>query len=317
MIIAKMTEYYSKMSNWGKVLLFSILFIIVVSTLNRLFPSGKQPYSQSYEGFSQTSEYTSKTNVADIYDSFYASVYDHLVFNEVKNDYEVGEIVGHTHITEASKVLDVGSGTGRHVGEFISQHISAEGIDISPHMVAKAKENYPDATFKVGDIMDKNMYPPAQMTHITCLYFTIYYLQDKPAFFRNCLYFLKPGGYLIIHLANRSKFDPILPPGNPLVAVSPQRYAKERITTTKIKFNDFEYDSNFTVDKDANSATFVEKFKSDIDGRVRENEHTFYMESQEAILKQAQNAGFILDSKIDLIKVAYEYQYLYVLVKPS
>ena len=184
-------------------------------------------------------------------------------------------------------------------------------------MVAKAKENYPDATFKVGDIMDKNMYPPAQMTHITCLYFTIYYLQDKPAFFRNCLYFLKPGGYLIIHLANRSKFDPILPPGNPLVAVSPQRYAKERITTTKIKFNDFEYDSNFTVDKDANSATFVEKFKSDIDGRVRENEHTFYMESQEAILKQAQNAGFILDSKIDLIKVAYEYQYLYVLVKPS
>jgi hypothetical protein len=118
-------------------------------------------------------------------------------------------------------------------------------------------------------------------------------------------------------LANRDKFDPILPPGNPLVAISPQRYSKERITNTKIKFNDFEYESDFTVNKEANSATFVEKFKSDMDGHVRKNEHAFFMESQEAILKQAQNAGFILDSKIDLLKVAYEYQYLYVLVKPT
>ena len=142
-------------------------------------------------------------------------------------------------------------------------------------------------------------------------------MQDKALFFRNCLTLLKPGGYLIIHLANRDKFDPILPPGNPLVAISPQRYAKERITTTKIKFNDFEYDSRFEVDKPTNSATFVEKFKSDIDGHVRTNEHSFYMETQDAILKQAQNEGFILDSKIDLLKVAYEYQYLYILVKHS
>ena len=314
MIITKIVQYYSKMSNWGKILLFSIIFIVVVSVLNNLVPSKKK---NGVEGFSQDAGFTHKTDIASIYDDFYANIYDHLVYNEVKNDYEIGEIVSKTHITEDSRVLDVGAGTGRHVGEFMKQHISAEGIDISPNMVAKAKENYPTATFKLGDIMDKSAYGPAQFTHITCLYFTLYYLQDKSAFFRNCLYFLKPGGYLIIHLANRDKFDPILPPGNPLVAISPQRYAKERITNTKIKFNDFEYESDFTVDKEANSATFVEKFNSDVDGHVRKNEHAFYMESQEAILKQAQNAGFILDSKIDLLKVAYEYQYLYVLVKPT
>lgn len=313
-MVSRIAQMYSKMSNWGKILLFSLLFIVVVSLLNRIVPSKR---NNGVEGFTQEAEFTSKTDVPKIYDDFYVSVYDHLVYNEVKNDYEIGEIVNKTHITEDSRVLDIGAGTGRHVGEFMAKHISAEGIDISPNMVAKAKENYPKATFKVGDIMNKSIYGPGEFTHITCFYFTIYYLQDKSAFFRNCIYFLKPGGYLIIHLANRDKFDPILPPGNPLVAISPQRYAKQRITNTKIKFNDFEYESDFKVDKSANSATFVEKFKSDINGHVRKNEHSFYMESQEAILKQAQNVGFILDSKIDLLTVAYEYQYLYVLIKPS
>ena len=41
---------------------------------------------------------------------------------------------------------------------------------------------------------------------------------------------LMPGGYLIVHLVDRESFDPILPPGNPLYVVSPQKYAKERIT---------------------------------------------------------------------------------------
>ena len=116
---------------------------------------------------------------------------------------------------------------------------------------------------------------------------------------------------------NRKKFDPILPPGNPLIAISPQRYAKERITVTKIKFNDFEYDANFNLDENKNVATFTEKFKNDSDSKVRKQEHVFYMETQEDILGQAKDAGFILDSKIDLIKVSYEYQYLYILIKPS
>ena len=306
-----LVQYYNKMSNWGKILFFSVLFIVVVSGLNNLTNKS----SHRKEGFSES--FVSKTEVSSIYDKFYASVYDLLVFNEVKNDYEIGEIVDKTHITKESRVLDVGCGTGRHVEEMMKQKINVEGIDISTDMIAKAKENVPTGKFKLGDIMNKNIYPPGQFTHITCLYFTIYYIQDKPAFFRNCLMLLKPGGYLIIHLANRDKFDPILPPGNPLVAISPQRYADERITTTKIKFNDFEYDSKFNVDKKTNSATFVEKFKSDIDGHIRTNEHQFYMETQERILKQSQNEGFILDSKIDLLKVAYEYQYLYILMKPN
>jgi hypothetical protein len=127
---------------------------------------------------------------------------------------------------------------------------------------------------------------------------------------------LMPGGCLVVHLVNRDKFDPILPPGNPLYIVSPQKYAKERITTTKITFNDFIYNSDFKLNKDSNIATFNEKFKFN-DGKVRKQEQKLYMEDEQDILTIAQQCGFILQGKIDLVKCAYEYQYLYILVKPS
>ena len=127
---------------------------------------------------------------------------------------------------------------------------------------------------------------------------------------------LMPGGYLILHLVDREKFDPILPPGNPLYVVSPQKYAKERITKTKITFNDFVYNSNFIFDKDRNMATFDEKFNFN-NGKVRKQEQILYMDDSQDILTMAADAGFIMQGKIDLVQCAYENQYLYILSKPS
>jgi hypothetical protein len=79
-------------------------------------------------------------------------------------------------------------------------------------------------------------------------------MKDKMRFFKNCFDWLMPGGYLILHLVNREQFDPILPPGNPLMLVSPQRYAKKRITTTRVKFTDFNYHADFQLDKNKNVA---------------------------------------------------------------
>jgi hypothetical protein len=41
------------------------------------------------------------------------------------------------------------------------------------------------------------------------------------------------------------------------------------------------------------------------------------MEDTQDILTIAQQCGFILQGKIDLLHCAYENQYLYILVKPS
>ena len=148
------------------------------------------------------------------------------------------------------------------------------------------------------------------------MYFTIYYIKDKTTFFQNCFKWLKYGGYLLVHVVDRNNFDPILPPGNPLLYVSPQRYAKQRITSTKVKFTDFSYNADFQLDDEKDIAKFVEKFKNDKDGKVRKNEHILYMPDVQVITDEAQACGFIIEAQIDLLQCQYEYQYIYVFRKP-
>ncbi len=76
------------------------------------------------------------------------------------------------------------------------------------------------------------------------------------------------------------------------------------------------YESNFSLNKDEDIAVFDEKFKFE-NGKVRKQQQTLYMEDTEVILTIAQECGFILQAKIDLLKCAYEYQYLYVFTKPG
>ena len=127
---------------------------------------------------------------------------------------------------------------------------------------------------------------------------------------------MKPGGYLVIHLVDRNQFDPILPPGNPFLIISPQGYTKERITNTKIRFHGFDYIANFHLDKPSNIAVFEETFKDDTN-KVRINKHTLYMTTISDILTISKESGFIVKEKIDMIECAYDYQYLYVLYKPA
>jgi hypothetical protein len=127
---------------------------------------------------------------------------------------------------------------------------------------------------------------------------------------------LMPGGFLFVHLVDREKFDPILPPGNPLYVVSPQKYAKERITKTKVTFNDFVYTSNFNFNKENDISTFDEKFKFN-DGKIRKQQQKLYMEDTATIVNIAQECGFILHGKLDMVKCAYDNQYLYIFVKPT
>ena len=301
-------KFYKKISTVGKVLLFVALLLILVVFFN-------SPEFNIKEGYEQNDTFLFKKG-PEIYDGFYATIYDQLVFNNLKDDYEITQIVNRTTPTSASVILDVGSGTGHHVAKMAEMGLNAVGIDNSQAMVKQAKENYPQYDFQLGSALDINQYKNNSFTHILCLYFTIYYFENKETFFNNCMEWLMPGGYLILHLVDREKFDPILPPGNPLYIVSPQKYAKERITHTKITFNNFVYTSNFNLEANKDVATFEEKFKFN-DGKVRKQEHLFYMEDSQDILTKAADAGFIVQGKIDLVSCAYPNQYMYILVKPS
>jgi len=297
---------FNKTSVWLKATVILLLLLIIYHIY----------YQTIKEGFTQQKEFLLKEG-PEVYDGFYSEIYDDLIYDKIKNEYEVGEIINITNPTKHSRILDIGSGTGRIVKLLKDKGFPAEGLELSSSMVSKAAENFPNCQFKHGDATQAMTYPANTFTHITCLYFTLYYIRNKEQFFRNCYEWLMPGGYLVISLVNRDKFDPILNTADPLVWVSAQKHAQERITSSVVKFKDFQYKANFDLDKPDNLATFTETMKDDKTGNVRKNIHRLYMPTQKYIISLAKNAGFILEGKVDLVNVQYEYQYLYILYKPN
>jgi len=304
----QINRIFMKQSIWTKTAIVMGIILVILMIVNK---------SAVYkEGFVQREKYILKRG-AEIYDDFYSSIYDELVYDNVKNDFEVGEITRLVKPTQRSRVLDIGSGNGHHVKLLEKSGYKVEGVDKSSAMVKSAKNKYPNCKFKQGDVLESMLYPKNNFTTITCLYFTIYYINDKHLFLQNCYNWLMPGGYLVLHLVNRDKFDPILNAADPLHLVSAQKYAKKRITNSLVKFKDFQYKANFELDKSKNLAEFDETFKDDTTGHVRQNKHKLHMETQKHILGIAKNIGFILQGKVDMVTTQYQYQYLYLLYKPE
>jgi SAM-dependent methyltransferase len=56
------------------------------------------------------------------------------------------------NLSEGSRVLELGCGTGRPVAERLATRFNYIGIDVSPQMVATARRNVPAAEFSIGDM---------------------------------------------------------------------------------------------------------------------------------------------------------------------
>lgn len=278
--------------SWDKIVFMLAILLIITNILKR-----------PKEGFE--TRHIEKTN-DNLYDKFYAKIYDYLVFSEIRNNYEVGEIINQTQPTEKSVILDIGSGTGNIVNEFKKKGYNITGVDDSQDMINMSKKKYALESLVKGNVMQPHLFPFYHFTHILCLYFTVYYMKNKTLFFENVYDWLKPGGVFILHLVNREKFNPTLPMN------TFQRRKPGNIT--KIPFQDFDYEARFELNKQTNTGYFYEKFKNQ--GGSRKNVHHFYMEDQKTIIHLAQKIGFIVEGKISMDPIKYDYQYLYILKKP-
>tara|TARA_Y100000389_G_scaffold204573_1_gene258060 strand:- start:6076 stop:7029 length:954 start_codon:yes stop_codon:yes gene_type:complete len=251
----------------------------------------------------------------NIYDDFYANIYDDLVLNNHKNAFEIALIENDLKPKSNSNFLDIGSGTGHHVAALHNLNYQAQGLDISQSMINRAKLNYPDCSFKQGDALKSITFPQNSFTHILCLYFTIYLFKNKRLFLQNCYNWLKPTGYLVIHLVNKNKFDPILPVADVLTKMDPQKFSNKRLTSSSAVFKDMEYQADFKLNKEI--GYFSESFNKRKGGKnIRKNLHKFYMASQKDIISLAQAAGFIVVSQSEMKDIQYYNQYIYVLQKP-
>lgn len=309
-----------KRTTFAKALVLIIAIMVLYYTIRQLINGN----TENVEGFTSHEGFTGQTKPFethegdDVYDEFYSKIYDQLTFNDAKVDYEINEMLRATKADRTkANILDVGCGTGSHCAALKEKGFKVHGMDKSADMVNRARLNYDGVKFTHGDVMTPMQFEHGRFSHILCMYFTIYYIQNKQQFFENCYNWLLPGGYLVLHLVDREKFNPILPVADPLLLVSPQKYAKERLTKSLVKFNGFNYKADFKLNTPANRATFEETLKDDKTSQVRKNIHQFYMEPHDRVLALAKQSGFIVQGKIDLMPVQYDHQYLYILYRPN
>ena len=298
---------------------FTIQNILIILIIIYIIVYIYQSYEDNTEGFETNlddSTFKENNETNEIYDEFYSKIYDDLFYADNKNAFEVDNIIKYTKPNNDSFILDVGSGTGNHVYEMNNKNYNIIGVDKSYEMIKYSKKKFPELSFKNGDVLTTMLFDEQVFSHILCLYFTIYEIPNKRQFLSNCFSWLKPGGFLALHLVNRSMFDPIIPPSNPVMFVNPQKYAKKRMTNSVVKFKTFDYDATY-VEEQNNKSVFKETFlQKKTNKPIRVNNHHLYMESQKEILGIAKDAGFILQSKSDMTSCTYEYNYLYYLQKP-
>lgn len=298
---------------------FTIQNILILLIIIYIIIYIYQSYEDNTEGFETNlddSTFKENNETNEIYDEFYSKIYDDLFYADNKNSFEVDNIIKYTKPNSDSFILDVGSGTGNHVYEMNNKNYNIMGVDKSYDMIKYSKKKFPELSFKSGDVITTMLFDEQVFSHILCLYFTIYEIPNKRQFLSNCFSWLKPGGFLVLHLVNRSMFDPIIPPSNPVMFVNPQKYAKKRMTNSVVKFKTFDYDATYIEEKN-NKSVFKETFlQKKTNKPIRVNNHHLYMESQKEILGIAKDAGFILQSKSDMTSCTYEYNYLYYLQKP-
>jgi len=324
-IIDEISSKIYNMPCWAALVLFLAVVIIIIWCFNFFY---KLTSKSNVEGFEQESRFILKQNDEVFNDPFYVGIYDELFYKQLYNAYEVGIILNEIHPTSKDVIIEIGSKTGNYTSALQKSGCDVIGLDKSKAMVEYASKKYPTCKFMQGDPLDFMTFSSEYATAILLLDFAIYYIKDRRTLFYNCYHWLKPGGYLVIHLVNRHMFDPIVPAAKPFTLVSPQSVAPKRITTSDVVFHNFNYKSKFEFDDVANNdnnnnnnipndgVKIIETMK-DRRGKVRKNIRSIKMSGQKIIIGDAKDAGFSMLGQYDLVKSQREYQYIYILYKPS
>lgn len=254
----------------------------------------------------------------NIFDEFYVDFYDRVYVENDRINFEKNTTLPLLN-NKKSKILDVGCGTGDFVNSLHNNdNIIVKGADISDKMIKLAKKKYPNNEFIKKNCSDSLNFYDEEFNVITCFYFTIYYFSNKEQFIKNCFKWLKPGGYLILHLVNLKKFDP-----SSKLPIGHENDSTEK-DAIKLQHQDWDYSSKFIIDKSkectTNSTTpnvkYNEYFKFN-NNSVRMNQHNLFGTSQKNILSMAIENGFILREQKHMDKIGTAFQYLYILQKPE
>ena len=284
------------------------------------------------EGFTDSQSDSDKSRTSwfendELYDEFYASVYDNLTQLAGRYPQEVSLIMHQwkkSAEADTMDILDCGSGTGIASIYFAKQGVnSVTGLDMSESMLRRARnvtlvsglpaDQRDTVTFLNGNMLQQATFKAGQFSHAALLFFTVYYTNDTVGLFNNLYYWIRPGGEIAIEVVNKYKFDPLLESATPFVGLSLQRYSKKRLTKSKVEFDKFSYEAEFDLQDP--QAEFRETFRFK-DKSVRRQRHTMNMRDINDIVKLAKTAGWNYKGNIDLITAGFEYAYVLMFQHP-
>ena len=280
-------------------------YIIIIFLLLLLLIM-KRWFKKEHQGFTQDGMFSLKTN-DDIYDDFYVSVYDNIFQPTKYLNEEYAQMMDKLSLKDNADVLDIGSKTG-HFLKLLDRKYNAHGLEQSTQMIEYTKEKYDDLTIHHGDMLNNQIFDKNIFDCIFLRDFMIYTVYDKPQLLGNCYYWLKPSGYLVIHLVNKKKYNPLVEVAN--YNTNPQDYVDERITKCNVISDDIHYnqETDFMAD---NRVIVKESFTDMSTYQTRQNERTLYMEDKKAIEQTILRCGFSAQALYALNKDKEQFVYIF------
>lgn len=112
-------------------------------------------------------------------------------------------------VTEGSRVLDLGCGTGIMTQAYFECGASeVVALDVSSEMISRAKDKFsqePRVTFYAQDVLD---YQDDRLFDVVVIYNAYPHFQDKPALVKKVATLLKPNGrFLVCHGMSRAALN--------------------------------------------------------------------------------------------------------------
>ncbi len=320
-------------------MLWSVLILLIFGTLQYIWLIYEDKYavqeSNYKEGFVDTGAITDSEQTSivwfeneELYDEFYASVYDSLTQLAGRYPQEVTLIIHQwkkTTSVDTMDVLDCGCGTGIASIFFAKQNVnSVVGLDISKAMIRRANNttlvgaNLTRAqkeaiTYQVGNMQIESTFTAGKFSHAVLLFFTVYYSNDPVGLFKNLFFWIRPGGCLAIEVVNKYKFDPLLEAASPFFGLSVQKYSKKRVTKSRVEFDKFSYEAEFDLQDPTAEFREVFRFK---DKSIRRQRHTMNMRDIKDIVDLAASTGWKYTGFVDLLTAGFEYAYVLLFTHP-
>lgn len=184
------------------------------------------------------------------------------------------------------KILDAGTGIGRHYSEFSKALKGAEivGVDRSANMIRHARLKNPEGNFINDDLLNSELFESDTFDYIFALLETLFYNRDVKKLVENFHKWLKPGGMLCVHLFNPEKLDPAPTPHT-------QYYdGDDGVRHALTYFNGFAHDAIWER-KGGDESEYVQSFILD-DGNKTTRRLKLYIPNQQQMIKMIQGIGF-------------------------